>query len=252
MRDARARRTGSLAEERKRKRKRKPPPGEKWFFVFPRLAPVVRLVSSNASEPYLGRVLHDDAQLRALRDEALEVLHHVLAVHLGQNAALVDGRLLLGPPRPELHLLDHERASLREVALSRDGVHHPERALTELALHLEVLHARRVRARGHHLAHAHARRGLGLQRGVRQHRHHVRAVRQARETPPRLYRHSSESDRGAQRVLRSAPRADETRGTGRRASRDGRTGNLFANLSSRGPAVRLELCADDVAIARKR
>ena len=121
---------------------------------------------------YLGRVLHDDAQLRPFRDEALEVLHHVLAVHLGQNAALVDGRLLLGPPRPELDLLDHERASLRQVALSRDGVHHPERALTELALHLEVLHARRIRARGHHLAHAHARGGLGLQRGVRQHRDH--------------------------------------------------------------------------------
>ena len=202
---------------------------------------MARLVASNASATYLGRVFHDDAQLRSLRDEALEVLHHVLAVHLGQHAALVDGRLLLGPPRPELDLLDHERASLRQVALSRDGVHHPERALTELALHLEVLHARRIRARGHHLAHAHARGGLGLQRGVRQHRDHDVRCRSTvagnasapTDTPFPAF---------------EAPHSGALRGRTKRAARrfparaSGRgTGNLLANLSSRG--ARLEVCA---------
>ena len=60
------------------------------------------------------------------------------------------------------------------------------------------------------------------------------------------------SDRGAQRVLRSAAGGRDARHRPARASRDGRTGNLFAKLSSRAPAVRLEVCADDVAIARQR
>ena len=121
----------------------------------------------------LGRVLHHDAQPVARRDEGFVIPDDVRVIELGEDAALVDG-LLLVPARGAHRDLLHHVGPLPLLGISpaRHRVDHAEGPFPELALDLEVLQPGGVGPRRHDdrwLGHPGGERGHALVVGREHH-----------------------------------------------------------------------------------